>query len=151
MVFSSTLFLFRFLPIIMILYFLAPGRTKNVLLLLGSLIFYAWGEPIYVLLMLFSTVSDYLHGRAIGKARSKMIKQIFLVSSIIVNLGVLGFFKYADFLIQTVNGLTGTHIPLLALPLPIGISFYTFQTMAYIIDVYRGEVKAKRNLLDFAV
>ena len=151
MVFSSTLFLFRFIPIIMILYFLTPGRTKNVLLLLGSLIFYAWGEPIYVLLMLFSTVSDYLHGRAIGKARSKMIKQIFLVSSIIVNLGVLGFFKYADFLVGTINQLTGSQIPLMNLPLPIGISFYTFQTMSYSIDVYRGNAKVQKNLLDFAV
>ena len=151
MVFSSTLFLFRFIPIIMILYFLTPGRTKNVLLLLGSLIFYAWGEPIYVLLMLFSTVSDYLHGRAIGKARSKMIKQIFLVSSIIVNLGVLGFFKYADFLVGTINQLTGSQIPLMNLPLPIGISFYTFQTMSYSIDLYRGNAKVQKNLLDFAV
>ena len=151
MVFSSTLFLFRFLPIIMILYFLAPGRTKNVLLLLGSLIFYAWGEPIYVLLMLFSTISDYLHGRAIGKVRSKGLKKVFLVSSILVNLGVLGFFKYADFLIGAVNQVAGTQIPLLNLPLPIGISFYTFQTMSYSIDVYRGQVKVQKNLLDFAV
>ena len=151
MVFSSTLFLFRFLPIITILYFLAPGRTKNVLLLLGSLIFYAWGEPIYVLLMLFSTISDYLHGRAIGKARSKEIKKIFLVSSIIINLGVLGFFKYADFLIGVVNQAAGLQIPLLNLPLPIGISFYTFQTMSYSIDVYRGNAKVQKNLLDFAV
>ena len=151
MVFSSTLFLFRFLPIITILYFWAPGRTKNVLLLLGSLIFYAWGEPIYVLLMLFSTISDYLHGRAIGKARSKEIKKIFLVSSIIINLGVLGFFKYADFLIGVVNQAAGLQIPLLNLPLPIGISFYTFQTMSYSIDVYRGNAKVQKNLLDFAV
>lgn len=151
MVFSSTLFLFRFLPIIMILYFLAPGRMKNILLLLGSLIFYAWGEPVYVLLMLFSTISDYLHGRAIGRARSKGIKKVFLVSSIVVNLGVLCFFKYADFLVGTINQLAGTNIPLLNLPLPIGISFYTFQTMSYSIDVYRGQVKVQKNLLDFAV
>ncbi len=151
MVFSSTLFLFRFLPIIMILYFLAPGRTKNVLLLLGSLIFYAWGEPIYVLLMLFSTISDYLHGRAIGRARSKGMKKALLVSSIVINLGVLCFFKYADFLVGTVNQLAGTQIPLLNLPLPIGISFYTFQTMSYSIDVYRGQAKVQKNLLDFAV
>lgn len=151
MVFSSTLFLFRFLPIIMILYFLAPGRMKNILLLLGSLIFYAWGEPIYVLLMLFSTISDYLHGRAIGKARSKGLKKLLLISSIVINLGVLGFFKYADFLIGAVNQVAGTQIPLLNLPLPIGISFYTFQTMSYSIDVYRGQVKVQKNLLDFAV
>ncbi len=151
MVFSSTLFLFRFLPIIMILYFLAPGRTKNVLLLLGSLIFYAWGEPIYVVLMLFSTVSDYLHGRAMEKVRSKGVKKLLVTSSIIINLGVLGFFKYADFLIGTVNQIAGTRIPLLNLPLPIGISFYTFQTMSYSIDVYRGNAKVQKNLLDFAV
>ena len=151
MVFSSTLFLFRFLPIIMILYFLAPGRMKNILLLLGSLIFYAWGEPVYILLMLFSTISDYLHGRIIGRARSKGIKKLFLVSSIVVNLGVLCFFKYADFLVGTINQLAGTNIPLLNLPLPIGISFYTFQTMSYSIDVYRGQVKVQKNLLDFAV
>lgn len=151
MVFSSTLFLFRFLPIIMILYFLAPGRMKNILLLLGSLIFYAWGEPVYVLLMLFSTISDYLHGRVIGRARSKGVRKVFLVSSIVVNLGVLCFFKYADFLVGTINQLAGTNIPLLNLPLPIGISFYTFQTMSYSIDVYRGQVKVQKNLLDFAV
>lgn len=151
MVFSSTLFLFRFLPIIMILYFLAPGRMKNILLLLGSLIFYAWGEPVYVLLMLFSTVSDYLHGRAIGKARSKAGRRLLLFSAVIINLAVLGFFKYADFLIGAVNQLAGTQFPLLNLPLPIGISFYTFQTMSYSIDVYRGRAKVQKNLLDFAV
>ena len=151
MVFSSTLFLFRFIPIILILYFLAPGRTKNVLLLFGSLIFYAWGEPVYVLLMLFSTISDYLHGRIIGKARSREIKKLFLISSILINLGVLGFFKYADFLIGVINQVAGLNIPLLNLPLPIGISFYTFQTMSYSIDVYRGNVKVQKNLLDFAV
>jgi len=151
MVFSSTLFLFRFLPIIMILYFLAPGRAKNALLLLGSLFFYAWGEPVYVLLMLFSTISDYLHGLIIDKVRGRGVKKVFLASSIFVNLGVLGFFKYADFLIGTINQLAGTQIPLLNLPLPIGISFYTFQTMSYSIDVYRGKVKVQKNLLDFAV
>lgn len=151
MVFSSTLFLFRFLPIIVILYFLAPGRMKNVLLLLGSLIFYAWGEPVYILLMLFSTISDYLHGRFIGRTRGKTLKKVFLISSILVNLGVLGFFKYADFLVGTFNQLAGTELPLLNLPLPIGISFYTFQTMSYSIDVYRGRAKVQKNLLDFAV
>lgn len=151
MVFSSTLFLFRFLPIFVILYFLAPGRMKNFILFLGSLIFYAWGEPVYVVLMLFSTVSDYLHGMAICACKRKGTKRFFLVSSIIVNLTVLCFFKYADFLIETANLILGTQIPLLNLPLPIGISFYTFQTMSYSIDCYRGEVKVQKNLLDFAV
>ncbi len=151
MVFSSTLFLFRFLPIFMILYFVAPGRMKNFILFFGSLIFYAWGEPIYVVLMIFSTLSDYVHGQAIGATRNQTVKRILLISSIVINLGMLGFFKYADFLIGTINSVLGVSIPLLNLPLPIGISFYTFQTMSYTIDVYRGEVQVQKNLLDFGV
>lgn len=151
MVFSSTLFLFRFLPIFMILYFVAPGRMKNFILFLGSLIFYAWGEPVYVCLMLFSTLSDYLHGLAIDACKHRATKKVLLITSIIINLGMLGFFKYADFLVETINLVFGTTIPLLSLPLPIGISFYTFQTMSYTIDCYRGQVKVQRNLLDFAV
>jgi len=151
MVFSSTVFLFRFLPIFFILYFMVPGRMKNIILLLGSLFFYAWGEPVYVLLMLFSTVSDYVHGRILGNLRKKDLRGLVLASSIIINLLVLGFFKYADFLIQTINGLAGTSFALLNLPLPIGISFYTFQTMSYTIDCYRGKVKPQRDFFDFAV
>ena len=151
MVFSSVLFLFRFLPFFILCYFLAPDRLKNPVLLIGSLIFYAWGEPVYVLLMLFSTVSDYIHGHLIDAYRGKKAAKWFLASSITINLLVLGFFKYADFLIQTFNSVVGTTFPLLELGLPIGISFYTFQTMSYTIDVYRGEAKVQRNLLDFAV
>lgn len=151
MVFSSVLFLFRFLPIFMILYFLAPGRVKNLVLLIGSLIFYAWGEPVYVVLMLFSTVSDYIHGLLIGSRRGTKAAKWLLASSVIINLLMLGFFKYADFLIQTINSIGGMDIPLFELGLPIGISFYTFQTMSYTIDVYRGEAKVQKNILDFAV
>lgn len=151
MVFSSTLFLFRFLPLFMIMYFLVPGRMKNVILFLGSLVFYAWGEPVYICLMLFSTVSDYLHGRAIDSCRRKGARQALLLSSIVINLALLGFFKYADFLIVTMNSVLGVEIPLLNLPLPIGISFYTFQTMSYTIDCYRKETTVQKNLLDFAV
>ncbi len=151
MVFSSTIFLFRFLPIFFILYFLVPGRMKNIILLLGSLFFYAWGEPVYVLLMLFSTVSDYVHGRILENLRKKDLRWLVLASSVIINLLVLGFFKYADFLVQTINNLAGTSYPLMNLPLPIGISFYTFQTMSYTIDCYRGKVKPQRDFLDFAV
>ncbi len=151
MVFSSILFLFRFLPIFMIIYFLAPGRVKNLVLFLGSLIFYAWGEPVYVVLMLFSTVSDYIHGRLIGSRRGTKAAKWLLVSSVVINLLMLGFFKYADFLIQTINSVSGLSIPLLELGLPIGISFYTFQTMSYTIDVYRGDAKVQKNLLDFGV
>lgn len=151
MVFSSILFLFRFLPAFMICYFVAPQRMRNIILFLGSLLFYAWGEPVYVLLMLFSTVSDYLHGRGIEAFRGKPKARLLLLSSLFINLLVLGFFKYADFLIQAVNQVTGAGIPLLELPLPIGISFYTFQTMSYTIDVYRGEAKVQKNILDFGV
>lgn len=151
MVFSSILFLFRFFPIFMICYFAAPRRMKNIILFLGSLIFYAWGEPVYVLLMLFSTVSDYLHGRGIEACRGKNAARWLLASSLLINLLVLCFFKYADFLTGVVNSVAGTSLPMLNLPLPIGISFYTFQTMSYTIDVYRGEAKVQKNLLDFGV
>ncbi len=151
MVFSSITFLFRFIPIFMILYFVTPRRMRNIILFLGSLFFYAWGEPIYVLLMLFSTLSDYVHGRLIGVCRSRRVARGLLISSIVINLGMLGFFKYSDFLIGTVNQLLGSNLPLLKLPLPIGISFYTFQTMSYTIDCYRGEAKVQKNLLDFGV
>ena len=103
----------------MILYFVTPGRMKNFILLFGSLIFYAWGEPIYVFLMIFSTLSDYLHGLAIGASRSKAVRKGLLISSIIINLGMLGFFKYADFLVGSINAAFGLNIPLLNLPYSI--------------------------------
>ena len=130
----------------------AARRMRNVILLLGSLFFYAWGEPVYVVLLLFSTLSDYVHGRLIGRFRErKVLAKVLLFTSILINLGVLGFFKYADFLLQGVNQLAGTNLPLFELPLPIGISFYTFQTMSYTIDVYRGEAQVQKNLLNFGV
>ena len=152
MVFSSLLFLFRFLPVFFLIYFLAPHRAKNLVLFLGSLVFYAWGEPVYVVLLLFSTVSDYGHGLAIGRARrlgKEGAAKALLISSVAVNLLLLGFFKYADFLIGSINAVTGSGIPLLNLPLPIGISFYTFQTMSYTIEVYRQRVPAQRNIIAF--
>ncbi len=151
MVFSSVFFLFRFLPIFMIAYFMAPGRMKNVVLLFGSLFFYAWGEPVYILLMLFSTIVDYVNGLLIHRYKGHRRAVVPLVASVVVNLFLLGFFKYADFLTGAFNSVTGLSLPLLKLGLPIGISFYTFQTMSYTIDVYRGEVEAQKNLLDFAV
>ena len=153
MVFSSFVFLLVFLPLILLLYYISPDRIKNLVLLLGSLLFYAWGEPVYVLIMLFSTVFDYTNGRLISyfKAgnRNPWAKAVLIVD-ICGNLGILGFFKYADFFIGTVNSLTGAGIGLLQIALPIGISFYTFQTMSYTIDVYRGQVPPQRNILDFA-
>ena len=153
MVFSSFVFLLAFLPIILVLYYICPGRFRNVVLLVASLLFYAWGEPVYVLIMLFSTVFDYTNGRLIEyfkKQNRPGRAKVALVVDVCGNLAILGFFKYADFVIENVNSITGAGVSLLNLALPIGISFYTFQTMSYTIDVYRGQVSAQRNILDFA-
>lgn len=153
MVFSSTTFLLAFLPLVGILYFLCPRKLRNALLLVFSLLFYGWGEPKYILIMLFSTVFDYCNGLAIGHFRAvgkpKRAKAVLIVS-VVGNLSILGFFKYTDFAITNINGLLGTAIPALGLLLPIGISFYTFQTMSYTIDVYRGVVPPQRNIVDFS-
>ena len=153
MVFSSIIFLCGFMPVVFILYYICPNRFRNVLLLIASLIFYAWGEPKYILIMLFSTVFDYCNGRLIEHFRDKENKRgakTVLIISVVGNIGILAFFKYTDFLLETVNYISGLNISLLEIALPIGISFYTFQTMSYTIDVYRGHVKAQRNILDFA-
>ncbi|MDQ0112487.1 MBOAT family O-acyltransferase [Paenibacillus harenae] len=150
MVFSSLLFLFIFLPAVLLLYFSSPWRIKNLVLFVTSLIFYAWGEPIYIAIMLLSTITDYFFGLLLGRPNMSAGKRKgIVVVSILINLTLLGFFKYADFLIHNINALLGTSIPPTDLPLPIGISFYTFQSMSYIIDVYRGTAKAQRNWLDF--
>lgn len=149
MVFSSLNFMFVFLPAVLIVYFLSPRVIKNLILFLASLLFYAWGEPVYVGLMLFSTVVDYTHGWLVQKYRGTRKAKIFLLSSVLINLAVLGFFKYSDFIIGNLNAIPGVSLPLLELSLPIGISFYTFQTMSYTIDVYRGDAKAQRNIISF--
>ena len=152
MVFSSLLFLFRFLPAALLLYFAAPRSWKNAVLFFISLIFYAWGEPVYLVLMLFSTLVDYTHGRMVERWKNQGkwgLARGAVASSAVINLLLLGFFKYGDFLIQNVNLLFHTSLAPLNLPLPIGISFYTFQTMSYTIDVYRGETQVQRNLLSF--
>ncbi|MFJ7661483.1 MBOAT family O-acyltransferase [Lysinibacillus sp. NPDC097162] len=150
MVFSSLLFLFVFLPIVLTLYYCSPRKIRNLILFLMSLIFYAWGEPVYIVIMLVSTLTDYSFGLLLDKPNMSSVKRKgIVVCSIIVNLMLLSYFKYADFLIHNVNALFGTDIPLTELPLPIGISFYTFQSMSYIIDVYRGTAKAQRNWIDF--
>ena len=153
MVFSSTVFLLLFLPAVVILYYLCPRRWRNAVLLVFSLLFYAWGEPKYVLIMLFSTVFDYCNGLGIARLRAKGREggaKAVMILSAVGNLAILGFFKYTDFAIANVDHLLGLGLPALGLALPIGISFYTFQTMSYTIDVYRGEVAAQRNILDFA-
>lgn len=152
MVFSSLLFLFRFLPLVFILYYAAPIRVRNVILFLFSLFFYAWGEPKYVFLMLFSITMDYTVGRLIHKAKREnrpRRAKICLLFSVCMNLGILGFFKYADFLLSTVNDLTGLNLPLLNIPLPIGISFFTFQTMSYTIDVYRETTEVQTSWVNY--
>ncbi len=149
MVFSSLNFLFIFLPAVLILYFIVPRKLRNGILLIASLIFYAWGEPVYVVLMLFSILLNYVAGRLVDKYRGTSGAKRALVISVVLNIALLGFFKYSDFLIQNINAITGLAIPLLHLPLPIGISFYTFQTMSYTIDVYRGDTKMQKNIVSF--
>lgn len=150
MVFSSLLFLFIFLPIFLICYFVMPKPWRNLILFLGSLMFYAWGEPIYVSIMLFSTVLDYICGRIIDRFRDhKVIPKLGLGLSLLGNLGLLSYFKYADFFITNINHSFGTNIALLKLALPIGISFYTFQTMSYTIDLYRGKIGVQKNIISF--
>jgi len=150
MLFSSVPFLFYFLPAALLIYFAAPRQLKNAVLLLASLFFYAWGEPKYMLLMLVSIVQGYGFGLLIEKHRGQKASKVFLTLSILVSLGLLGYFKYADFFLSSVNAVTGLSLPLLKLSLPIGISFYTFQVLSYVIDVYRGDVTAQRNLIDLA-
>ena len=150
MVFSSILFLFRFIPMAFFIYYLVPKRYKNITLLILSLIFYSWGEFRYFPIMLASIFIDYTASNGIERCRQqgKAVKP-YLLYSVIFNLGMLGFFKYAGFFAQNINTLTGLSVPILSLPLPLGISFYTFQTMSYTIDVYRGKVKAETNIIDF--
>ncbi|MBR4080056.1 MAG: MBOAT family protein, partial [Christensenellaceae bacterium] len=150
MLFSGITFLYAFLPVTLAAYFAVPKKLKNYVLLIASLIFYFFGEPVYTLLLVFSSVSDYLHSLYIEKHRGEKRAKTALISSVVINLAMLGFFKYTDFFIGVVNGLLGTQIPLLNVPLPIGISFFTFQTMSYTIDVYRGRAKCERNFFTLA-
>ena len=151
MVFSSNVFLMAFLPVTLLFYFLIPQKfikIRNAVLLAASLFFYGWGEPKYIMVMLGSVLFNYFLALFLAKSSSSRIP--LLVLSVAGNLGILGFFKYTDFLIDTVNGVLGGGLSPLNIALPIGISFYTFQTMSYVIDVYRGKVKVQKDLLAFA-
>ncbi|MGN1135513.1 MAG: MBOAT family O-acyltransferase [Oscillospiraceae bacterium] len=151
MVFSSLVFLFYFLPITMLLYFIIPDKFRNIFILLTGLLFYAWGEPKYVLIMLISTAIDYTAGLMINKFSESRKKQtVFLLVSVIMNLGLLAVFKYSSFIITTVNSVFGLNINDPQLPLPIGISFYTFQSMSYTIDLYLKKIKVQKNFFSFA-
>ena len=152
MVFSSILFITRFLPLVLAIYFIVPKRIRNLVLFLSSILFYAWGEPVYILLMCFTITVDYVFGIIIDKqvsAGKKNGAKVSLAAAVAINLLLLGFFKYANFTINTVNSLTGAGIAAIKLALPIGISFYTFQSLSYVIDVYRGDTKVQKNILDF--
>ncbi len=150
MVFSTLLFLFRFLPVALLLYYIVPAKYRNAVLFVVSLVFYSWGEVRYFPIMIFSTILDYTCGMSIKRWRdNKIICRIALLVSVVVNLGMLFFFKYTDFFITNINALLGTSIPLLKLTLPLGISFYTFQTMSYTIDVYRGNAEPEKNIINF--
>ena len=161
MVFSSLTFLFAYLPLTLLVYFVSPLRWRNLVLLVVSLIFYGWGEPVYITIMVLSILIDYSHGLLVEKYRHNDKKaRWFVAQSVIFNLLLLGFFKYGTFLAENLYLLTGIQIPqsvtvagltvpLLGIPLPIGISFYTFQTMSYTIDVYRRDAPVQRNMVDF--
>lgn len=150
MVFSSLTFLFAFLPITLILYYLVPKKAKNVVILISGLVFYAWGEPIYVLVMILSTFIDYTAGRIIDKYDDRpKIRTACLLVSLIMNIGLLATFKYLGFIIEALNAGFGIAIPNPNLPLPIGISFFTFQSMSYTIDLYRRQIKVQKNAASF--
>ncbi len=152
MVFSSTIFLCVYLPLVLLGYYICPKKGKNLFLLIVSLIFYAWGEPKYVFLMIFSILVNYVFGLLMDKHReNKKRLKLLLVISVIIDLGLLSVFKYTDFIITNINSVFGAGFDLLNIALPIGISFYTFQAMSYTIDVYRDNVRVQRNLIDFGM
>ena len=151
MVFSSILFMFLYLPIVLAVYYFVPCRWRNLWLFVVNLVFYGWGEPIYILLMLFSVTLNYTNGLLIGKYRDSEPRKAktALIVNTVLNLGLLVFFKYFDLLAETISRIPGIAIPTLGLTLPIGISFYTFQSMSYPIDVYRGDAEVQKNYIRF--
>jgi len=150
MLFSSIPFLYYFLPAVVLLYVIAPKCIKNSVLLLASLVFYAWGEPKYVVLMTVTIILGYVLGLLIEKYQGKKLSRLFLILSLVIDLGFLAYFKYADFFISNFNAVTGIGVPLLRIALPVGISFYTFQILSYTVDVYRGGVAAQKNIINLA-
>lgn len=149
MVFSSTIFLFIFLPIVLVLYFLSADKYRNIILFLSSLFFYAWGEPKNILVMIISILVNYFLGFLVEEKRKG--RSLFLVLSVVFNLGVLFIFKYLNFTVNTVNTVFGSNIQIQQIMLPIGISFYTFQIMSYVIDIYRGNVKVQKSLINLGL
>lgn len=150
MIFSSIPFLYYFLPVVLLVYGLAPRKGKNAVLLLFSLVFYGWGEPKYLAVMLVCTALGYGFGLALGRAGRPGVRKALLAASVLSSLSFLVYFKYADFFLSNFNALTGASLPLLQLTLPVGISFYTFQILSYTVDVYRGEAQVQKNPIDLA-
>ena len=151
MIFSNIFFLFRFLPVVLLIYYIVPYKYKNGIITIASLIFYSWGEVKYFPIMIASTVVDFFASRTIERNRgNRKVEKTCLAFSMVFNLGMLLFFKYTDFFLININNFFGTSIPLLHITLPLGISFYTFQTMSYTIDVYRGKVEAEKNIINFS-
>ena len=152
MVFSSIIFMFTFLPLSLLLYYIMPRKFKNLMLLMISLVFYAWGEPVYVLLMIFTIIFDYIMALIIDRTREDKVKsKVIFIATVGVNLLILGFFKYYGFLIDNINLLFNLNLQYTNLALPIGISFYTFQTLSYVVDVYLDKVKVQKSLISFAL
>lgn len=152
MLFSAITFLFFYLPVTVLIYFIAPKPAKNAVLLLGSLFFYGWGEPKYLILMVISIIQGYVLGLLIDKSKrdkKEKLSKLYISLSVVLSLGTLGYFKYADFFIENFNRVTGLSMGLLKIALPIGISFYTFQILSYTIDVYRRNVDVQKNIIDF--
>ena len=150
MIFANLFFLYLFLPLNIILYFISKNKTyRNVILVAFSMFFYAWGEPLWICILLLSVGIDFLHGILVEKYRGTWKSKAALISSIILNLSLLCIFKYSGFIVANINGVLGTGIPVPKIALPIGISFYTFQLISYMVDVYRGEVKAQRSFTKF--
>ena len=151
MVFSSLEFMFLYFPVVLLLYFVTPLKWRNVTLFVTSLIFYGWGEPLYVFLMLATITVDYFFGWMVGKYRESNRKRAraYMIAAIVINLAILGFFKYANLVVDTITALTGVTLTHIDVPLPVGISFYTFQALSYVIDVYRMDANAQRNYTAF--
>lgn len=148
MLFSSVSFLYYFLPIVLIIYFAVPTKLKNAVLFISSLVFYGWGEPKFLIFMLISITQGFVAAKLIEKYRKKeKAARAVLIISAVLSLGLLGYCKYADFFIKNFNAVTGLSVPFLKIALPIGISFYTFQILSYVIDVYRGDVKAQKSFI----
>ena len=148
MVFSSLIFIFRFLPVFLIAYYIVPGYWKNVVLLTGSIVFYAFGEPKYVILIICSVLVNYLLARGIGRSSAGLVRRLLIIVDIIFNIGLLGFFKYLGFIVENINRIGGYSFEVPQIALPLGISFFTFQILSYVIDVYRKKIPYDRSIID---